>query len=730
MISGQNVYSELADFPHSYDALNYKLSLDLYNCFISPYPKNYKGDVTITLRADSTISTIPLMAVNSSLQIDSVRGAGISFTHISNILNITLNRTYVLGETLDVKIYFQHKNVSDNAIYISNGFVFTDCEPEGARKWFPNWDKPSDKATFDLTARVPASVKLGSNGRLADSVKIADTIYYRWISRDPVATYLMVISAKVNYNLDIVYWRKISNPNDSIPIRFYWNAGENQTNLNAMKSAIIPMTTHFSNLFGEHPFEKNGFATLNNQFTWGGMENQTLTSLCPNCWSENLISHEFAHQWFGDMITCATWADITLNEGFATFCEAIWYEYKSGYNAYKSDIQSDASGYFSGNPGWPIVNPTWAVTTPPTSQLFNTAITYYKGACVLAMLRYVMGDAAFFTALKAYATDPSVKYKSAVVADLKNIFSASYGQDLSWFFDQWYFQPNHPVYANKYYFAQNAPNNWTVGFVASQTQTNTVFFKMPLEIKISFATGNDTTIRFFNSVNNEHFAWQFNRQPTSIVFDPSGGIFLKTASLTQIPPIPVEMVSFNATAEGANVKLNWNTITELNNYGFEVERRLGSRKNELTDSQWSVIGFVKGKGTTTDIQEYSFNDNVIEAGTYSYRLKQIDNNGTVNYSSEIIIEAGISTSGFVLHNNYPNPFNPTTKVKIELPEACDFTLAVYDILGNQVAKIASGYLEAGIYNFDFDGSELASGTYLYRLTTPKGSLTNKMVIMK
>ena len=86
------------------------------------------------------------------------------------------------------------------------------------------------------------------------------------------------------------------------------------------------MTT-YSELFGEHPFEKNGFATLNNQFVWGGMENQTLTSLCPNCWDEGLISHEFAHQWFGDMITCATWADIWLNEGFATYTEALWLEH-------------------------------------------------------------------------------------------------------------------------------------------------------------------------------------------------------------------------------------------------------------------------------------------------------------------------------------------------------------------------------------------------------------------
>ncbi|MBK7380205.1 MAG: hypothetical protein IPJ03_14645 [Ignavibacteriales bacterium] len=155
------------------------------------------------------------------------------------------------------------------------------------------------------------------------------------MAEDNIATYLFVISGKVNYNLDLVYWHKLSNPNDSIPLRFYWNQGENHSSVLQMEQVTLEMTDHYSTLFGEHPFEKNGFATLNSSFPWGGMENQTLTSLCPGCWSEGLISHEYAHQWFGDMITCATWANIWLNEGFATYSEALWIEHTSGYSSYK-----------------------------------------------------------------------------------------------------------------------------------------------------------------------------------------------------------------------------------------------------------------------------------------------------------------------------------------------------------------------------------------------------------
>ena len=712
---------------HSFDVLDYKLDLDIYNCFLSPYPKSFKGSVLVTFKVDSALSTISLNAVNTSLVIDSVRLSGVSFTHTNNILAINLNRAYAVGETTQVKIYYRHNNVTDNAFYVSNGMVFTDNEPERARNWFPCWDRPSDKATVELRAKTPATVKLGSNGRLADSTKIADTIYYHWISRDPVATYLVVISAKVNYGLDIVTYVNPSDPTDTFPIRFYYNAGENITDA---KQRIIPINTYFSQVFGKHPFEKNGFATLNNQFQWGGMENQTLTSLCPNCWGEYLMAHEYAHQWFGDMITCATWADIFINEGFATFSEALWSESKSGYSAYKSDINSEASSYLSGNPGWAISNPNWAVTTPNTNTLFNYAITYAKGACVLHLLRYVLGDTQFFTGLKNYATDPSLKYKSAVISDFKNVMAATSGQNLDWFFDQWIFQPNHPVYQNGYYFVQHG-SNWEVGFQAKQTQTNTVFFKMPIEIKITFTSGPDTTIRVMNDVNNQLFNFMFTRQPSSVQFDPSNQIVLKNATLQQIPPVPVELTSLTASANGSIIVLKWTTATELNNRGFEIERSLTPTPSRMEGAiEWVKVGFVQGIGTSTHKKDYSYVDAVTEYGKYAYRLKQIDFDGTFSYSEEVYVEAGLKPESFTLEQNYPNPFNPTTFIKFNLPQASKINLSVYNSLGELVSVLAFGEYEAGVYERVFDASSLASGIYIYVLKTDNVVLKQKMVLAK
>lgn len=721
-------FAPLSSLPHSFDVQNYKLELDIYNCFISPYPKSFTGVETLTLKVDSTLSAISLNAVNTSLVIDSVSLSGKSFSHLNDILTITLNRTYNAGEILNVKIYYRHNNVTDGAFYVRSGMVFTDCEPEGARKWFPCWDKPSDKATLDLKAKVPATVKLGSNGRLADSVKTADTIYYNWVSKDPIATYLMVIAAKVNYNLDIVYWKKLSNPSDSIQMRFYWNAGENTSNLNSMKNKIGPMTTLFSTLFGEHPFEKNGFASLNNDFTWGGMENQTLTTICPDCWSESLISHEFAHQWFGDMITCGTWADLWLNEGFATYCESLWLEKAYGYSSYKSDCLNNAYTYLNSNPGWPIYNPSWAVVTPNTNTLFNTAITYCKGACVLHMLRYMLGDQTFFNVLKSYATDTdNFKFKNSITADFTSKISQAAGQDLSWFINQWIMQPNHPAYQNGYYFTTVGTNTYQVGFIAKQS--GQYFYKMPIEIGISFTTGADTTVRVMNDVNNQLFTFNFNRQPKAVTFDPNNNIILKTASLSVSPVLPVELISFSASKSNNTVELNWKTACEQNNKGFEIERSIIDAAKQ-GERKWETLGFVAGKGTTCYQSSYSFKDVVFASMDYVYRLKQMDFDGTFKYSDEITVGSMFTPEKYLLGQNFPNPFNPTTTITYQVPSNGLVTLKVYDALGKEVATLVNQELSAGSYQAKFDASKLTSGIYFYKLQSGNYSDIKKAMLIK
>jgi aminopeptidase N len=379
------------------------------------------------------------------------------------------------------------------------------------------------------------------------------------------------------------------------------------------------MTTIFSTLFGEHPFEKNGFAAVSSY--GGGMENQTLTTISPS-WSSvtSLISHEYAHQWFGDMITCGTWADIWLNEGFATYLEAIYKEQTTGYSTYKSNILNNASNYISGNPGWAIYNPSWAITTPPTGTLFNGPITYYKGSCVLHMLRYTIGDSLFFAGFKAYATDTAnFKLKNAITDDFTAKMSSVSGQDLTWFIDEWVKQPNHPTYQNTYNIANVGSGNYRINFVAYQTLSNTVFHKMPITLKFSFAAGADTTVRVMNDVNSQMFTFYFNRQPTTVLFDPNNDIVLKTATLA----VGINNAS-NITPDKFAVYQNYpNPFNPTTSIKFDIPKN-----TFVTLKVYDVLG----KEVATLINEVraagsynvDWNASFYPSGVYFYKLESKD----------------------------------------------------------------------------------------------------------
>lgn len=609
---------------HSYDVLNYKLNVDLYACYFSPYPKSFTASNIITFRVDSTLNNIKLNANNTSLTIDSLRlvsGTSLTFTHVSNILTVNLDRTYNVGEIVNIKINYRHNNVTDASFYNSGstGYIFTDAEPEGARGWFPCWDRPSDKATVDLTAKVPLSlaVRLGSNGRLNDSTITGDSLWYHWISRDPVSTYLVVMTSKVGYTLNIVYWHPPSHPLDSIPLRLYSPTTANSSSI----AAILPTaTTYFSNAFGEMPFEKNGFCYVPNSagFTWGGMENQTLTTI--NSWNENTTLHEYAHQWFGDMITCASWSNIWLNEGFATWNESYWVERTGGYTAYKNMINTDASSYLSGNPGWAISVPDWDVTTPNSNTLFNYAITYCKGSCVLHLLRYTLGDTLFFRGVKAYATDTAnFKLKNATIPEFFQKMGSVAGQDLTWFYNAWLYQPNHPVYQNNYYFSNLGGGQYKVNFLAKQTQTNAGFFPIPIMIKMSFATGADTTVKVMNNVNNQWFSFTFNRQPTSVVFDPNNEIVIKSASL-----IMSSEENISSIPSKFELKQNYpNPFNPVTNIDYNIPKN-SNVKITVFDNAGKEVSVIVNEFKQAGQYSSSFNAMKLSSGVYYYKIQAGD----------------------------------------------------------------------------------------------------------
>jgi hypothetical protein len=195
-------------------------------------------------------------------------------------------------------------------------------------------------------------------------------------------------------------------------------------------------------------------------------------------------------------------------------------------------------------------------------------------------------------------------------------------------------------------------------------------------------------------------------------------IFMKRGPLDVI--VPVELVSFTANVSGNNVHLNWVTASEINNMGFEVER--ASSSTSPRQEGWEKIGFVDGRGTTSETQFYSFIDNDLKPGSYSYRLKQIDFDGSFEYSNVVEVEIELPQQ-FTLFQNYPNPFNPVTKIKFTIPstvtlsevEGSLVTLKVYDLLGREVVTLLNEYKPGGSYEVEFNAGNLSSGTYFYRL---------------
>ncbi len=194
--------------------------------------------------------------------------------------------------------------------------------------------------------------------------------------------------------------------------------------------------------------------------------------------------------------------------------------------------------------------------------------------------------------------------------------------------------------------------------------------------------------------------------------------------LLNIPlsPLPVELNSFTASAAKNGVTLSWKTATEMNNYGFDIERK--------SASNWSKVGFVEGRGTTNAPQSYSYADNSA-TGKISYRLKQIDRDGKFEYSKEVEVVTAVAPTVFALSQNYPNPFNPTTNISFTVPSTGRATLKILNILGQEVATLFNGEAQAGIVNqVQFNATGLSSGVYFSRLEYNGKAQMTKMSLLK
>lgn len=483
-----------------------------------------RGSITIVARSLSTALSSMTLDLAQTMTVDSVKAGNtkVLFTRGTQTLSFPLDRTYASGEFVTATVFyggtpggtgfgsFAFRTAPDGTPW-----VWTLSEPYGARDWWPCKDHPDDKAdSVDVIIRCDGTLKVGSQGALVVVVDHGDgTKTHFWRHRYPIATYLVSLAA-ANYS-EVSGWFRYS-PTDSMPVVNYALPLQLPSATSSLP-LTIDMLHIFSDLYGLYPFvrEKYGHA----QFGWGGgMEHQTLTSL--GSFSENLIAHELAHQWFGDMITMRTWPDIWLNEGFATYSVALYREKKYGPQAYRQVMESEMSNAKRAT-GTLYVQDTSRIQT-----LFDSRLVYSKGASVLHMLRRVLGDSVFFKAILKYATDPGLQYDNASTSDLRSVCESVSGKALGWFFDQWVYGSGYP---SVQYDWSSVPDGSGALVEVRLRQINKSslppFFTMPLDIRCT-DTNRDTTVTIIFDAQTQSFTMRLPFSPLSLLIDPDKGMLM------------------------------------------------------------------------------------------------------------------------------------------------------------------------------------------------------------
>jgi aminopeptidase N len=526
---GRRTMEERGDFADArIHVTYYRLRLN-----VSPSATLLTGDVTAeAVCVAESLSTVNL-DLSGTMTIDSVLGGGgsLRFSQFLQGFQVQLERTYHRGETLTLDTYYRgvpvptgygsFESTSQNGV----PWIWTLSEPYGARDWWPCKDDNSDKAdSMDMFVTVPAGLKAGSNGRRAGTqINASGTTTFHWSERYPIAVYLVSL-AITNYT-EIDDWFAYS-PSDSMPIVNYVIPellGGGAGALGETKS----MLRIFSEAYGLYPFisEKYGHA----QFGWGGaMEHQTMTST--SNFAESTISHELAHQWFGDMITCANWPSLWLNEGFAVFSESVFLERYYGPAAYRAHIGDVMTAALN------ATGTLYVQDTSTVASLFDYNRVYAKGAWVLHMLRHVLGDSVFFRSMRAYASDPRFRFRSATTEGFRSVCESVSGKDLRYFFDEWVYGEGYPRYVYRWTSAPSA-GGYSVAVMLSQTGSSaaTPFFRMPVDIRAVAGT-RDTTFTVFHSATGEIFTLQVPFAPASVEIDPDKWILRDVVSPDAILP--------------------------------------------------------------------------------------------------------------------------------------------------------------------------------------------------
>ena len=558
-------------------------------------PNSLRGAATITFKSTTAALTSFFLDLNSTtattgegLRVDSVKVGNqkATFQHAQNKLTITLPQPLANGQSLTLTVFYQgvpnssaqgsfrfgrHENNTEPAIWSLS-------EPYGSPDWFPCKDTPADKADSSaVRITAPARFVSVSNGKLVSTTDNPDgTRTYAWKNSYPIAQYLISIAMSNYEQFDTPF----TYGTQTMPVTHYIYP-EILPQVRSNLSLTPTMLSLFTDRFGPYPFlrEKYGHAQFGEG---GGMEHQTISSMVVGALTPTTIAHELAHQWFGDKITCRDWQNIWLNEGFASYAEAVYIESvrgQSGYQSYMNNFMSSARN---------ALGSVYVQDISNSNNIFNPSRSYAKGATVLHMLRGIVGDSTFFRVLKTYAATPTLAYQNAVTEDFQAVAQQVSGKDLAYFFKQWIYGEGYPTYKAT---LSGGTSTTTVTVRLEQrnaTASNPSSFTMPVQIKVQSAAG-DTIVTVLNDRADQTFSLPMKGAVTGVVIDPNNWILKATEStpiitaLSEPPPGGLRVYP-NPTTETLTVDF---TQTQAGPVTVSLTNLLGQRVRTSSESSLS-----------------------------------------------------------------------------------------------------------------------------------------------
>lgn len=479
---------------------------------VDPAIKYITGTVLTVFEPVETVSSLEF-DFSQVLTMDSVlfHGQQLAFSQNGDVLTVTFPSP--LPAFLSDSLTFHYQGAPTSTGFGSfevnthdnTPVLWTLSEPYGAMEWWPCKQALTDKIdSIDIFITHPEAYRAASNGLLQSEKTSNGWTTAHWRHRYPIAAYL-VCMAVTNYETFTVLAPFGA---DTTKIQNYIYPESLTDAQNGINDHVDAMQL-YDQLFGLYPFHAEKYGLT--QFGWGGgMEHQTMTFV--GGFGYDLLVHELAHQWFGDKVTCASWEDIWLNEGFATYLTGLCYNFlrPDYWQIYKAYHISNATELPNGSV---FVNDTSSV-----GRIFNGNLSYSKGAMVLHMLRWKCGDPAFFAGVHDYINDPALAYGYAYTSDLKQHLETASGLNLDEFFADWFYGQGYPSYQINW---SKSPSN-EVKITLNQTASDpsVSFFEMPVPVRLSDGI-QDTTLILNHTFSGQVFNANLDFSPTSLTFDPN-----------------------------------------------------------------------------------------------------------------------------------------------------------------------------------------------------------------